>query len=56
MKRFTNGEFAKDCLMEVQIVCTEKKSLFENISTSSRRVTKTIEDMATSVKDIYRNQ
>ena len=55
MKPFTDGEFVKDCLMEVvQIVCPEKKSLFENISTSSRTVTRTIEDMATSAKDILR--
>ena len=56
MKPFTDGEFVKECLMNVvEIVCPEKRTLFENISLSARTVTRRIEDMATDVKDSLQN-
>ena len=56
MKPFTDGEFVKECLMNVvEVVCPENRTLFENISLSACTVTRRIEDMATDVKDSLQN-
>ena len=49
-KHFTDGEFVKECLMEiVETVCPEKKSFF-SICLSSRTITRRIEDMSEDLK------
>ena len=51
-RAFTDGEFAKKCMMAVvESICPEKKELFLNVSLSARTVTRRIEEMK-SVKKI----
>ena len=50
MKPFSDGEFVKDCLMEVvDVLIPEKRSLFSN-SLSRRTVTRRIEELAEDLK------
>ena len=57
LKPFTDGEFVKDCLLAVvDVVCPEKKSLFEAVSLSARTVTRRIEDLAADVKATPRDR
>ena len=55
-KHFTDGEFVKECLMEiVETVCPEKKSFF-SICLSSRTITRRIEEMSENLKLSQRTQ
>ena len=57
LKPFTDGEFVKGCLLAVvDVVCPEKKSLFEAVSLSARTVTRRIEDLAADVKATLRDR
>ena len=50
-KPFTDGEFVKECLMEVvETLCPEKKNSFSNVCLSSRTITRRIEDMSKDLK------
>jgi hypothetical protein len=50
-KSFGEGEFIKDCLVDVaSIICPEKKKDFENICLSRRTVVRRIEMMADDIK------
>lgn len=45
-KPFTEGEFLKDCIVQVaDILCPEKMSLFNNISLSANTVAERIEEI-----------
>ena len=45
-RAFTDGEFAKKCMMAVvESICLEKKELFLNVSLFARTVTWRIEEM-----------
>ena len=57
LKPFTDGKFVKDCLLAVvDVVCPEKRSLFEAVSLSARTVTRRIEDLAADVKATPRDR
>jgi hypothetical protein len=50
-KSFGEGEFTKECLVDVaSIICPEKKKDFENICLSRRTVVRRIEIMADDIK------
>lgn len=51
LKPFAEGEFIKECMLEVcSILCPEKKNEFEKISLSRRTVVRRIEMMANDIK------
>ncbi|KAI6651125.1 General transcription factor II-I repeat domain-containing protein 2-like [Oopsacas minuta] len=51
MKPFTDGEFVKECLLNVvDIICPEKRDLFGKISLSARTVTRRIEDLSSDIR------
>ena len=57
LKPFTDGEFVKECILTVvDIVCPDKKHLFENISLSARTVTRRVEELAENVKSSLRER
>ena len=57
LKSFTYDAFVKDCLLAaVDVVCPEKKSLFEAVSLSTRTVTRRVEDLAADVKATLRDR
>jgi hypothetical protein len=50
-KSFSEGEFIKECLVDVaSIICPEKKKDFENICLSRQTVVRRIEMMADDIK------
>ena len=53
-RAFTDGEFAKKCMMAVvESMCPEKKELFLNVSLSARTFTQRIEEMKSSQEDYF---
>lgn len=49
-KPFTEGEFIKECLLEItDVICPEKKKEFENISLSRRQIVRRIDMMADDI-------
>ncbi|CAK1588278.1 unnamed protein product [Parnassius mnemosyne] len=52
LKPFAEGEFIKECMLEVFcILCPEKKNEFEKISLSRRTVVRRIEIIANDIKE-----
>ena len=50
-KLFAEGEFIKKCIIDsAAILCPDKKELFENVSLSSRSVTRRVEDIAENME------
>ena len=50
-RAFTDGEFAKKCMMAVvETICPEKKEAFLNVSLSARTATRRIEEMSENLK------
>ena len=48
---FTEGEFLKRCMMKVcDVLCSDKKQIFANVSLSRNTVTDQVCEMATDVK------
>ena len=53
-RAFTDGEFAKKCMMAVvESICPEKKELFLNATLFARTVTRRIEEMKSSQEDCF---
>jgi hypothetical protein len=51
MKSYSEGEFVKDCIVEVsKILCCDKTSKFEQISLSRRTVARRIDSIADDLK------
>lgn len=51
-KPFTDGEFIKDCLLRAaEIMCSEQKQAFANISLTGNTVAQRVKDMAENLQD-----
>ncbi|XP_026116348.1 general transcription factor II-I repeat domain-containing protein 2B-like [Carassius auratus] len=56
-KPFTEGQFIKDCMQKVaDILCPEKKNLFNNLSLSANTVAERISELSSDIYDQLRSK
>ncbi len=56
-KPFTEGQFIKDCMLKVaDILCPEKKNMFNNLSLSANTVAERITELSSDIYDQLRGK